>query len=342
MTWLSYVKTQSGMIDEEMLNEELLIRFLTKSCTQKELLEVEKWISTDQAKAGWLFEIERVWSIKDELHYSDREIIDAAFQRFTRACSFKLQKPPIKRLIPLSWLKYVALIVITGLLASNIYLASRIKPSEEETSNLIEVPVGQRVSITLADGTKVWLNSGSILSYPGKFDLKNRIVRLDGEGYFEVTAVKENPFVVKTSILEVEVLGTKFNVLAYPDDDMSVSLLEGQLHIQADKQSAFLEANEYATWSKKSGLVHYKNKAVHPTAQWITGELMFVNERLADIAKTLERRYGVTIIIENPKLLNETFVCRTHPEPTLEQVLILLKDTKKITYSIKGQTVYIK
>ena len=319
-----------------MMNEKLLIRFLTKTCTQDDLLEVENWISTDHANADWLFEMERVWSFKDELRYSERKEIEAAYRRLNSTRS--QTKVKIRRLYR-NWWKYAAAIVIVCLLAANFYQASKNKPSVETAENIIEVPTGQRVSITLADGTKVWLNSRSILSYPSKFDNKNRMVRLDGEGYFEVVSDEAHPFIVNTEILDVKALGTKFNVQAYPGDDIAVSLLEGQLHVQAGSQSALMEADELVTWTKDTGLKHYKNKNLQHVVQWTTGELMFVDVRLADIAKALERNFGVTIIIDKPELADERFSCRTHQNPTLEQVLNLFKGTKKLNYSIKDKTV---
>ena len=320
-----------------MMSEDLLIRFLTGTCTQDELLGVEKWISTDRANADWLFEMEYVWSLKDELRYSDRKEIETAYRRFSRT----KQKPAkIRKLYP-EWLKYAAVVAIVCLLSANIYQAFRDKYPDEVAASTIEVPVGQRVAVTLSDGTKVWLNSGSILSYPAKFDNKNRTVRLDGEGYFEVTADRKHPFVVSTTMLEVKVLGTKFNVQAYPDEDIAVSLLEGQLQIQAQNKSVLMAADELVTWSKAAGLIHYKNKPVQHAAQWTSGELMFVDERLADIARVLERHFGVTIIIDTPELADERFSCRTQSGATLEQVLNLLKTTQKLNYSTREQTVNI-
>ena len=325
-----------------MLNEELIIRFLTRNCTQEELLEVENWLSNDRVNADLLFEMERVWSLKNELHYSDRKKIEAAYRRFIKTVSHTKQQRGIIRRLHSNWMKYAAAIVIACLLASNIYMGLRNKHSDEVIAeNIMEIPAGQRASITLSDGTRVWLNSGSILSYPAKFDNRNRAVRLDGEGYFEVTASMEHPFVVHTGIFEVTAFGTKFNVQAYPDNDIAVSLLEGQLHIQAGSQSALMQANDLVAWSEANGLVHYKNKEVQRAVQWTSGELMFVDEPLANIAKTLERKFGVTIVFDAPELAEETFTCRTQPDATLEQVLNLLKSTKKLNYAINGKMVRI-
>ena len=323
------------------MSEELLMRFLTKTCTHEELVEVEKWISTDRSNADWIFEMEYVWSLKDELRFAERKEVNVAYQGFVHTVSPVRQSWAVKHQLHRGWLRYVAAAIIICLLAANIYQAFRIQPLNEVSSNTIEVPVGQRVALTLADNTKVWLNSGSILSYPTKFDEKNRTVRLDGEGYFEVTAYKEHPFVVQTSMLEVKVLGTKFNVQAYPDDAITVSLLEGQLHIQAGIQTAMMTANELVTWTKKEGLLQVKKQELQHTVHWTSGELMFVDESLSDIAKALERQYGVTIVIDTPELKNERFTCRTQQDPTLEQVLNLLKKTKKLDYYISKQTIHI-
>ncbi len=320
------------------MNEELLIRFLAKSCTREEFIEVERWISADPAKANWLFEMEHIWSLKDELRYSDQP---DAYYRFVRATMKANRKQKKKRQLSRGWMRYAAAVVIVSLLLGGIYQVFRSESPEPSAFNTIEVPIGQHVAITLAEGTKIWLNSGSILSYPQKFDQKNRTVRLDGEGYFEVESDEKRPFIVSTSMLEVEVLGTKFNVNAYSNEDTRVSLVEGKLHIQADKQSTFMAPNDLATYSKQSGLVLHQNKEVKHVMKWISGELIFIDERLENITNTLERHFGVTITIHSPALSDERFSCRTQQGVTLEQVLNLLKGTRKINYSIKGNKVYI-
>jgi ferric-dicitrate binding protein FerR (iron transport regulator) len=142
-------------------------------------------------------------------------------------------------------------------------------------------------------------------------------------------------------MLEIKVTGTKFNVRAYPDEDIAVSLFEGKLHVQAGNRLAIMAADELVTWSEAAGLTHHRNKPVRHAAQWTLGEMMFVDEPLADIAKVLERQFGVTIIIDVPELADERFTCRTQPGATLEQILNLLKSTQKLNYVIREQTVHI-
>ena len=324
------------------MNEELLMLFLTKNCSQEELVEINQWISSDQANSDWLFELENVWSLKDELRFAELKEKEVAYQSFINTISMTKQSKVTKRQPNICWLNYAAAIIIICLLATNAYQAFRNNPVLDTVStNTIEVPIGQRVTLTLSDNTKVWLNSGSTLSYPTKFDVKKRTVLLNGEGYFEVANQKEHPFIVQTSMLDVMVLGTKFNVHAYQNDDIAVSLLEGKLQIKTNEQTVLMVANELVTWSKESGLVQVKNKELSNAIQWISGELMFVDESLEEITKVLERHFGVTIVIDVPELYIERFTCRTQPEPTLEQVLNLLKNTKKLDYFINKNIVHI-
>ena len=142
------------------MNEDLLIRYLTHRCTPVEIKEIDKWVAADQANADWLFEVERVWSLKDELRFSDKREIEDAYNRFV----FSLQKNSSpkryspKRSLSFSWLKYAVAIFLVGLLSMNLYL---IFDEEEIRVNEIEVPNGQRVSLILSDGTRVWLNARS-------------------------------------------------------------------------------------------------------------------------------------------------------------------------------------
>ena len=327
------------------MNEQLLIRFLTGSCTQEDLPEVEKWISEDQANADWLFEMERIWSLKNELHASGKDEIEAAYHRFRQAVSKVKETKPviIRKKLSYGWLKYAAAILITALLSTNLYLMFQDR-HDDIALNTVEVPIGQRASVTLKDGTKVWLNAGSILSYPSQFDKKERMVRLDGEGFFEVTPDKQKPFVVHTSLMDVQVLGTKFNMKAYNEEDVSVALLEGKVQVSVNdtQASLVLQPGEEVSYNKSGHLVHNKRADLSATTVWTTGEMLFADKPLKEIARVLERRFGVSITIDSLALADEPFTCRTQPEATIEQVLNLLKATKKLNYTINEQTVHIK
>lgn len=324
------------------MNEELLIRFLTHRCTSEELKEVDEWMAADQANNNWLFEMERIWSLKDELRFSDKREIETAYIRFLSGLQGK--EPEVKairkRSVYLSWVKYAAAVLLTGLLSTNLYFLLEEKPA---ATNMVEVPNGQRASLTLSDGTKVWLNSQSKFTYPAHFSSKDRNVKLEGEGFFEVTRNEKSPFIVHADLLQVKVLGTKFNVKVYGEEPSSITLAEGKIEVATNdnEHKITLKPNEQVVYSKESGLT--VNKSVNPALvkSWTIGEAAYMNKNLADIVHDLERRFDVQITVNDQELTTELFTCRFKETATIHQVLTLLKETRKLDYKIVGDQVQI-
>lgn len=321
------------------MNEELLIRFLMGTCTEEELASIEKWVATDPAHAEKLFGMEKVWGLKNELHFSDKREIELAYNRFAH----KIRPEKKIRKISYGWVKYAAAIVIILLSVNLYFMLSERDATKIAAYNTIEVPVGQRASLTLSDGTRVWLNAGSSLRYPSEFDRDTRRVELQGEGFFEVAPDQANPFIVHTPLLNIKVLGTQFNVKAYGNAVATVALAEGKVQVSTvDQQNMMtLRPNEQVSYSGSTGLVIDKDINVEALRQWTVGELLFSDERLEEIAQTLERHFGVSIHISPSELSNERFTCRTQPNATIEQVLRLLHQTKRLDYTIDHQTIYI-
>lgn len=172
--------------------------------------------------------------------------------------------------------------------------------------NQLIVPYGKRSYITLSDGTKVWLNSGSKLIFPPVFAGDKREVRLEGEGFFEVTPDKEKPFFVKTEAFSMKVYGTKFNVQAYDQDkSYSIVLVEGKVGMNANESSAsqetFLAPNQKASISKgdKSfDVSEVENMEVYTA--WVDGYLTFTNENISVLLKKVSRYYNVEIETDLP------------------------------------------
>ena len=316
------------------MDEQLLIRFLTHTCTQKDILLIDRWIASDKSHADWLFEMECAWSLKDEMRFSDKREIEQAYNRFI--LSQRKNKQHFY-----SILQYVAAVLITGLLGLNLYWMVPIRPSG---SNVIEVLKGQRASLVLSDGTKVWLNSQSRLFYPSFFSGKERSIRLEGEAFFEVVHREHVPFVVQSPLLAVKVLGTKFNVKAYSDDGKAiVTLDEGKVEVETnDRQNKLiLNSNEQVSYSKNSGMTLEKNINANVVKSWMKGEGNFVQQRLDDIVHDLERKFDVTINITDYSLEDEVFTCRFKETATIEQVLFLLKETRRLDYSIERGNIRI-
>lgn len=326
------------------MDEQLLIRFLNHQCSVIDLKQIDEWIATDKANADWLFEMERIWSLKDEMRFSDSHIINEAYVRFlTRLEKNESSREKVgnrKKKFFLSSLKYAAAIIIVALLSLNLY---QIQKKQISGMNTIEVPMGQRVSLTLSDNTRVWLNAQSKFTYPSDFSDENRIVDLDGEGYFEVSHDEDAPFIVHSESVYIKVLGTKFNVKSYYGEDATVSLEEGSVKVAThdEGKEITLKPKEEAVYSRQTETLLVRNADMYATRSWIYGEFVFTRQRLDYIIKELERRFEVQITINDKELAADLFTCRVRQETTLEQILELLKSTRRLDYKIKGREVFI-
>ena len=214
--------------------------------------------------------------------------------------------------------------------------------------NELSIPYGKQFELILSDGTHIHLNSGTSIKYPVKFiEGKNREVFVKGEAYLDVAKDSVHPFIVNAGPVNVEVLGTKFNISSYPgDNDLNTVLVEGSVEISPDigsNRSLVLKPNQKATWnkSKKNIVVNTVDTDIY--TGWIDGKLIFKDVPFTDISKKLERHYNVTIINENLALKSERFDA-TFDIETIEQVLRSFKEnhpTLNYTINNKKNTITI-
>lgn len=200
----------------------------------------------------------------------------------------------------------------------------------------ITTPFGAKTNIKLPDGSLVWLNSGSTLSYPSKFS-KNRSITLIGEGFFEV--VKNNkPFIVSTNYGEVEVKGTSFNVKAFADESLQTTLVTGSVLVRekdSEKEVA-LQPGEQANVINKQ--IFVTRVATDVFTSWKDGKLIFKHEYLPVAVKRLERWYNVKIILDDDKRLEKIWFSGTLEMESFTEVLELLKVTSSIDYNYNEKT----
>ncbi len=185
-----------------------------------------------------------------------------------------------------------------GQLVYNILDDKSVGATKEDTFNTIETPKGGVWQIKLPDGSSVWLNAASSLTYPLSFAKgKKRMVELKGEAYFEVSKDKDHPFVVKTAKQEVEVLGTSFNINSYADEsDVKTTLLEGSVRVMpylAGQQPDVLKPGEQAILNEKG--MNIKEVDAEEAIDWKNGYFMFNNERQENIMRKIARWYNVQV-----------------------------------------------
>jgi transmembrane sensor len=201
-------------------------------------------------------------------------------------------------------------------------------------------PNGQRSSLMLPDGSKVWLNAGSKLKYYSNLnDRKTREVFLDGEAFFEVSKNKKKPFIVRTNSLAIKVLGTAFNVKSYPEEKtVETTLVEGAVAINEKSDNVLLKPSQQAVFSKQEKKIRLFD--VDPTiaTSWKDGKLVFEDERFEDVIQKLERWYGVDLEV------NEGKSCRINfkiGKESLKEVLENIKIATNLQYKLIGNKTVI-
>lgn len=209
-------------------------------------------------------------------------------------------------------------------------------PSQTHT---LTTPKGGTYQVTLSDGTQVWLNAASTLKYPSRFDGKERVVEIDGEGYFSVAEDSRRPFKVISNGQEIDVLGTEFSVSAYADDDaVKTTLVEGAVRLRAGAASVSLVPGEQGIFENE--VLNKRTVKVMPYIAWKSGDFYFDNTLLSDMMKQISRWYNIEVVYERgvPK---EWFSGSMSRDVTLQTVLELLR-ISEIKYRIEPNKLIIE
>lgn len=220
------------------------------------------------------------------------------------------------------------------------------KPGEKLVYNSLIVPRGKIFKIILSDGTKVWLNADTKISFPQKFLATEvtRTVILDGEAFFEVAHNKNQPFIVKSNDLEIEVLGTRFNVSSYASsDEISTTLVEGSVKINHSKDSIaglILKPSYQAAFNKNTEKLETFAVNTADFTAWMDNIILFKNEPFKDLILKIERTYNVSIINQIPELENERFTGEFDNE-SIEDVIKTFASRLDFRYKIENKTIII-
>ena len=324
------------------LNEinSLLDRYLSGNCSSEEKELIETWFE----KSG---RHEDEWSEMDET--KREEWISNLFEDIQTTISSGnepviIVKRPFFRMWPAA-AAAIALIVLCCFLY-NVYLQ---KPDYTE----IKVAVAHRTNFVLSDGTVVWLNAGSSLKYPKRFQGKSREVFLNGEGFFEVSHNPDNPFIVHTGDVQTKVLGTVFNIKAYKEDnEVQVALLSGKVEMNGAKganskpKKLVIDPNQLGTYNKEH---HILGKTVKNDLEaysaWRNGRLIFDETPLSEVLKTLSRSYEISFNTDGGELsqckITGTFNTKESIEQIIKSICVSIdaafyRNSKSITIRGKG------
>lgn len=239
-----------------------------------------------------------------------------------------------------SYLRNTAAILFPLFLVFQYALYPLFNETSVETITIFSAP-GIVTKTLLPDGSEVWLNSLSSLTYPNRFTNEERTVQLSGEGYFKVISDKKHRFNVETpKKIVVSAYGTEFNVNAYENEmNHEVTLTNGNVEV-ASKNGLFtkktLMVDEKAILNSLTGNIHIVKADTYVETAWKDGKIVFRREKLDKIAEKLSRKFMVDIIIEGEKIKEYEYTA-TFTDETLEDILDLLKRSSPITYLISKQ-----
>ena len=336
------------MEEENKHIDELIANYLTEGLDKNALDELKTWIAASAENQQYFIRQREIWFSAVSREAASVYDKDKAFENFrNRVESQKEIQSTSRRGFSLSALwRYAAVVAIIIAVGCISYWQGEVNVKDTFADISVEAPLGSKTKLYLPDGTLVWLNAGSRMTYSQGFGVDNRKVELEGEGYFEVKRNEKIPFFVKTKDLQLQVLGTKFNFRDYPEDhEVVVSLLEGKVglnNLLREEKEAVLSPDERAVLNKANGLLTVESVNASNASQWTDGYLFFVVELLPDIAKELERSYNVKIHIANDSLKTFRFYGNfVRREQNIQEVLEALASTEKMQYKIEERNITI-
>lgn len=326
--------------------DELITNYLSGGLGTEELTELEDWFKASPENQKYFRQIREVWFSTIGANEETRYDKEAAFQRFLSKTQVAAEKKVIKKHPLHKYMYAAAAIALLCLISFASYWSGSEQVKKQFAEMVIEAPLGSKTKLYLPDGTLVWLNAGSKITYSQGFGVAERKLQLAGEGYFEVTKNEQIPFEIKTKELELRVLGTKFNFRNYPEDEeISVDLLEGKVSLKNSLKNnslCYLEPDQKAILNKRNGELQISSVEAEYASEWTNGFLFFDEDLLPDIAKELERSYNVKITLEDSSLATFRFYGNfVRKEQSIRDILDMLASTGKLQYHINGRNIHL-
>lgn len=294
------------MNNSDYINESVLLNYFTGKLSPVHRKEVEEWIHLSEDNEKTARDVYQLYRAADTLHYMRQIDAPVAFEK-VRAKIHKHQK----KVSWLIWGQRIAACLTIPLLAATLYLTLKSTPAKYV---ILKTTPGMVAVTDLPDGSKVWLNSGSSLKYPVKFENDIRCVELNGEAYFSVHKDKSKRFIVTTPFqIQTEVLGTEFNIEAYQKDSVvKTTLVSGSVRLSFlgkdnREQSHMIKPNEEFAYNPITKESKTEVLYVRTYIAWKDGEVVFRNTPLSEALKILSKRFNAEFIVKDSTLYNNSF-----------------------------------
>lgn len=328
--------------------EELKAKFLAGECTEEELQQVRDWLKNSPEDRQELFRLEKMsdalkaqFMPKSQIRQAEERLM-AHIQK-QEAEQEAEQKAEHHAHVVRLWRRAAAVAVVC-VLGGLAWFYSQHNNLRHVQMQLVTTGAYNDTTLVLPDGTKVWLNKLSALKYPKEFDSDNRVVEIEGEGYFEVTKNPHQPFIVESEVMSVKVLGTVFNFrIDKQQQRATVSLLEGKVKVVGnhDEGTIELKPGQKACVDARLGNLTVSENDVYQDAMWHERKTAFSNANVSDIAKLLEKIYHIQVVVDPAIDQANTYSGVIKEKETIDSVLDLLQNTLPIHYKVKGNRVYL-
>jgi len=299
-----------------------LLKYFTGELSSSESKKFLQEVDSDESLKEDFIRYQNIYSVSQLSSLADDKAEgEESFGKFISSLNRSSRRDKIR-----SFMKYAAVVVavVSSTILATLYLSDRL---EEESYNTLYVPAGQRAQLTLQDGTEVWLNAQSTLKYPSRFSKKQRKVEVMGEAFFDVVTDSKRPFIVGTPQVNLEVLGTQFNIYSYSETNFTeTALVEGSLKVTDnidENNSVVLKPNEQVCFENGKLSVSPILNAEH--LLWREGIYSFNNEKLIDIIEKLELYYDVDIIVEDPEIFNVKYTGKFRQRDGIDEILRILQ-----------------
>lgn len=322
----------------------LLRKYFHNQCSEHEREELMLWMQSQENQHDLEIYLHEHWQeLKDDLPPT---VIN--YNQVWANLQQNIIETPRNRIQSKFWYKFAAAVFIITCLSlfAILQLVEQQSPAEI-VMKTIHNPKGERSKVDLPDGSIVWLNAESSIVYPSQFSDDTRKITLAGEAYFDVVQ-ESRPFIINTESADIEVLGTSFNVSAYPDDNnFSTTLVEGEVMLRVGgglfkkTTEARLIPNQRVSFiksEKKLAVETVDDISIYTS--WKDGKLIFSNSRFSSVATRLERWFDKEIELLD-EIKDERFT-GTFETESLEQILEIVNVSTPIKYSISGNKVMIK
>ncbi len=331
-------------MERENYFEQLLIRYFEKTVTDEELEQLKEYLQESNENKKRFDELNEIYQLAAITSKGWLYNVDSNWNQMKARIQSEGVAPVVKMVSQKVFMLWKSAAVIALLLATT-FMVLFIKDMMIPDTRMVKfiAPKGEKSKVVLADGTLVWLNSGSELNY--YLDNKNSIRKVDlsGEGYFNVSKDKKHPFIVHTNTFDVKVYGTQFNVSAYDNDILqSTTLKEGSISIlnHTTGKELMVKPGEQATFNQKTNIIKIDKVRVGDYLSWMDNKLRFDNSSFSEMVKKLERWYDVKIILDDELLYKERYTMTIKTE-SLREMLELISITTPIKYKIDEEKVFI-